>query len=159
MLPSGEITVTLTSPCSRKWLWLVSAFCADSLRVFLCTSMSLYFTPKSTHTCCAVHCLLKICYGCFSGQKNRSLCFFSEFLILVLQILIFRLFSRYWAFKSHTVFKLRSSVCIHVSLPSLSLSSCSSEPMWIVRGSTQMPAVRIMWKNDQSEKKQTWKAL
>lgn len=33
-----------------------------------------------------------------------------------------RLFFSYWAFKSHTVFKLRSSVCIHVSLPSLSLS-------------------------------------
>lgn len=89
--------------------------CADSLRVFLCTSMTLYFTPKSTHTCCAVHCLLKICHGCFSGQKNRSLCFFIEFLILDLQILVF----------SQAAFPLLGFKVLHrIQIVGLSMHSC-----------------------------------
>lgn len=67
-----------------------------------------------------------------------------EFLILDLRILVFNQAAfpllGFKIFHSIQVVKVSMYSC----LPSVSLSSCSSEPMWIVRGSAQMPAIRIM---------------
>ena len=105
----------------------------------LCTS------HPSQHTHAVLY-TVYLKYVMFASQVNKiEVCAsFIEFLILHLRTLVFTqaAFSLLGFKVLHSVQVVELSV--YSCLPYVSLSGFSSEPMWIVRGSTQMPAVRIM---------------